>query len=218
MERFSIYIIYMANTAKAVEVFLKPYLKTNVPDIRPGDTVRVHQRIKDVVPSKKGKKAPKEERERIQVFEGVVLARKHGRGLSATITVRRIISGVGVERIFPLHSPTIEKIEIVGRAKVRRAKLYYLRERRGKKAKLKRKQDFQALVYKEGEEKKEAAPAKEGETETGETETGETGKEEQKEEIKKEQEGKTEEKKDERGAEGTVKEKGGGEKKEETAK
>lgn len=95
------------------------------PDIRPGDTVRVHQKIKE------GSK------EHLQMFEGVVLARKHGKGISATITVRKISSGVGVERIFPIHSPSLDKIEVVKRSKVRRAKLYYLREAKGKKARLK---------------------------------------------------------------------------------
>ena len=124
---------------KAVETFLKPYLKEDLPDIRPGDTVRVYQKIKEV--AKKNKTSKKEvEKERIQSFEGIVLARKHGKGISSTITVRKIIDGVGVERIFPLHSPSIERIEIVSRGKVRRAKLYYLRRRVGKKARLKTKE------------------------------------------------------------------------------
>jgi len=102
-------------------------LKKELPYIRPGDTVNVYQKIKEG------------DKERIQIFKGVVLARKHGQGISATITVRGIFSGVGVERIFPLHSPLIERIEVVKRGKVRRAKLYYLREAKGKKSKLKRK-------------------------------------------------------------------------------
>lgn len=85
--------------------------------IRAGDTVRVHQRIQD-----KGKT-------RIQIFEGIVLARKHGNEPGATFTVRKVTSGVGVEKIYPLYSPNIDKIEIVKRAKVRRAKLYYIREK-----------------------------------------------------------------------------------------
>jgi large subunit ribosomal protein L19 len=85
--------------------------------IRAGDTVRVHQKIQD-----KGKT-------RIQIFEGVVLARKHGAEAGATFTVRKVASGVGVEKIYPLYSPSIDKIEIVKRAKVRRAKLYYIREK-----------------------------------------------------------------------------------------
>ena len=125
---------------KAVETFLKPYLKENLSDIKPGDTVRVHQKIKEAPHKGKSSKKRETEKERIQVFEGLVLARKHGRGISSTITVRRIIDGVGVERIFPLHSPSVEKIEIVSRGKVRKAKLYYLRKRVGKKAKVKRKE------------------------------------------------------------------------------
>ncbi|MBZ9578303.1 50S ribosomal protein L19 [Patescibacteria group bacterium] len=117
-----------------IEKFLGPFLKKDLPDIRSGDTVKVYQKIRE-----KGK-------ERIQVFEGVVLARKHGKGIGATITVRKIISGIGVERIFPLHSPTIEKIEITKRGKVRRAKLYYLRKVKGKKAKLKRKEFVKATT------------------------------------------------------------------------
>ena len=85
--------------------------------LRAGDTVRVHQRIKD------------KDKTRIQVFEGLVLARKHGNEAGATFTVRKVASGVGVEKIFPLYSPNIDKIEIVKRAKVRRAKLYYIREK-----------------------------------------------------------------------------------------
>lgn len=108
------------------EKFLEPFLKKELPDIRPGDTVRIHQKIKEG------------EKERIQAFEGIVIARKHGREIGATITVRREISGIGVERIFPIHSPTLAKIEILKRGKVRRAKLYYLRGAKGKRAKLKR--------------------------------------------------------------------------------
>ena len=118
-----------------LETFNQTQLKQNLPDIRPGDTIQVYQKIKEA-PKKKGQ----EEKERIQIFEGQVLARKHGKGASATITVRRVISGIGVERIFPIHSPNIEKIEIVKRGKVRRAKLYYLREAKGKKARLKKKE------------------------------------------------------------------------------
>ncbi len=108
-----------------LEKFNKTQLKTNLPEIRPGDTVKVYQKIKE------------KNKERIQVFEGQVLARKHGKGVSATITVRKVVSGIGVERTFPLHSPTIEKIEVSKRGKARRAKLYYLRTAKGKKARLK---------------------------------------------------------------------------------
>ena len=85
--------------------------------IRPGDTLRVHQKIQD------------KDKTRIQIFEGLVLARKHGDEPGATITVRKVASGVGVEKIFPLYSPLIDKLEIVKRAKVRRSKLYYIREK-----------------------------------------------------------------------------------------
>ncbi len=96
-----------------------------MPDIRPGDTVCVYQKIKEG------------DKEKVQAFEGQVLARKHGKEIGATITVRREISGIGTEKIFPLHSPAIEKIEILKKGKVRRAKLYYLRRAKGKRAKLK---------------------------------------------------------------------------------
>ncbi|MFH1968128.1 MAG: 50S ribosomal protein L19 [bacterium] len=110
------------------------------PDIRPGDTIKVHQKIKE------GSK------ERIQVFEGIVIARKHGKGISSTITVRKIVDGVGVERIFPVHSPVIEKIEVVKHGKVRRAKLYYLRTAKGKKARLKNKEFVEAIAEEPAEE------------------------------------------------------------------
>jgi len=121
-----------------IETFLRPFLKKELPDIRPGDTVRIYQRI--LVPAKASADKStdkKEEKEKTQIFEGLVLAKKHGKGISATITVRKVILGVGVERIFPLHSPLIEKIEVLKRGKVRRAKLYYLRRTKGKKARIK---------------------------------------------------------------------------------
>ena len=108
-----------------IETFLKPFLRENLSDLRPGDTVRVYQKIKE------------NDKERVQIFEGLVIARKHGKEIGATITVRKVISGIGVERIFPIHSPTIEKIEVLKREKVRRAKLYYLRKVKGKKSKIK---------------------------------------------------------------------------------
>ncbi|MBI2067614.1 MAG: 50S ribosomal protein L19 [Deltaproteobacteria bacterium] len=102
-------------------------LKKGLPEFRPGDTVRVHCKIKEG------------EKERIQVFEGVVLARK-GHGREATFTVRKVSYGVGVERIFPLHSPLVQRIEVMTQGKVRRAKLYYLRDRSGRKARIKEKE------------------------------------------------------------------------------
>ncbi len=129
-----------------IQDFLKNYLKKDLPNIRPGDTVRIFQKIQE---ENKGKK----KRGRgTQLFEGVVIAKKHGKGISSTITVRKIISGVGVERIFPIHSPLIEKIEIVKRAKVRRAKLYYLRTAKGRKARLKNKELAEAIVWEENKE------------------------------------------------------------------
>jgi len=101
-------------------------IKTDLPSFRSGDTVRVHVRVKEV------------EKERIQVFEGVVIRRKKG-GSRASFTVRKISYGVGVERIFPLHSPIIEKIEVVQRGRVRRSRLYYLRGLKGKAARIKEK-------------------------------------------------------------------------------
>ena len=97
--------------------------KTKLPEFGPGDTVKVHLRVFE------GNK------ERIQVFEGTVLARDHG-GMRETVTVRKISAGIGVEKVLPLHSPLIKKIQVVRRAKVRRAKLYYLRDVVGKRAKL----------------------------------------------------------------------------------
>ena len=120
-----------------IETFLKPFLKEALPDIRPGDTVCVYQKIKEG------------DKEKIQAFEGQVLAKKHGKEIGATITVRREISGIGTEKIFPLHSPTIEKIEILKRGKARRAKLYYLRKTKGKGAKLKLSEEGISLRDKE---------------------------------------------------------------------
>jgi large subunit ribosomal protein L19 len=103
-------------------------LKTDVPDFRPGDTVKVHVKVVEGT------------RSRIQVFEGVCIARK-GNGITETFMVRKISFGVGVERTFPLHSPTIDKIELERKGDVRRAKLYYLRNLRGKAARIREKRD-----------------------------------------------------------------------------
>ena len=122
-----------------IEIFNQSHLKKDLPDVRSGDTIKVYQKIKETI--KKNKSSSEQEyKQRIQIFEGLVLARKHGKGINSTITVRKIISGIGVEKIFPVHSPAIEKIEIIRRGKTRRAKLYYLREAKGKKARLKRKE------------------------------------------------------------------------------
>ena len=100
------------------------YMKEELPQMNVGDTVRVHVKIKEGA------------RERVQVFEGTIIARKHG-GISETFTVRRLSYGVGVERVFPVHSPIVDKVEIVRSGRVRRGKLYYLRDRVGKAAKVK---------------------------------------------------------------------------------
>lgn len=107
-----------------IQEMTKEQLRTDLPSFRPGDTLRVHVKVVEGT------------RERIQVFEGVVIKR-HGGGISETFTARKISYGVGVERTFPIHSPKIEKIDVMRRGKVRRAKLYYLRELRGKAARIK---------------------------------------------------------------------------------
>jgi large subunit ribosomal protein L19 len=114
-------------------------LKQGLPRLTPGDTVRVHVRVKETSVKEEIKGKPKEtERERVQVFEGVVIGLR-GSGARATMTVRKVSFGHGVERIFPLHAKTIERIEVVKHAAVRRAKLYYLRERKGKAGRMKEK-------------------------------------------------------------------------------
>jgi large subunit ribosomal protein L19 len=117
-----------------LDVVEKPQLRADLPDIQPGDTVRVQVRIKE-----------SETKERLQAFEGVVIARK-GSGVRETITVRKTSFGVGVERIFPLHAPVIGKIELVRRGRVRRAKLYYLRQLRGKAARIRERDTRQATT------------------------------------------------------------------------
>jgi large subunit ribosomal protein L19 len=131
----------------------KAYLRADRPEFRPGDTVRVHVRVVEAG------------RERIQVFQGVVI-RRQGGGLQETFTVRKISFGVGVERTFPFHSPSIAKLEVVSRGHVRRAKLYYLRERRGKKARIRERrlgeEELAAIAAAEAERAAAAeAPAEE---------------------------------------------------------
>lgn len=109
---------------KIIEAFANEQLKTEIPQFNVGDTIRVHNRIKEG------------SRERIQMFEGTVIAR-HGGGISETFTVRRISYGVAVEKTFPVHSPNVEKVDIIRTGKVRRAKLYYLRDKVGKDSKVK---------------------------------------------------------------------------------
>jgi large subunit ribosomal protein L19 len=103
-----------------MQSFKQEHLKTDVPVLKAGYTVRVHCRITDVSPDGK-------EKQRIQIFEGQVIGTKGGKGINGTVTVRKVTSGVGVERIFPVHSPSVEKIEIVKATPARRAKLYYTR-------------------------------------------------------------------------------------------
>ena len=109
-----------------IKALTSQYMKEELPEVNVGDTVRVHVKIKEG------------SRERIQVFEGTIIAKKHG-GIEETITVRRVSYGVGVEKVFPIHAPSLEKIELVRHGKARRAKLYYLRNRVGKAAKLQEK-------------------------------------------------------------------------------
>ncbi|MDX8411209.1 MAG: 50S ribosomal protein L19 [Mariprofundaceae bacterium] len=117
---------------RALDAVTQDQLRDDIPDFREGDTVRVSVRVVDLKESKGGKV---ERRERLQAYEGVVIAR-HNKGISSTFTVRKISSGVGVERIFPLHSPMLESVTLVSRGMVRRAKLYYLRKLSGKAARI----------------------------------------------------------------------------------
>jgi large subunit ribosomal protein L19 len=112
-----------------IEKVQRSQLRTDIPDFKPGDTVRIHVRLREAEGEKE------KEKERIQPFEGVVISRR-GRLTSATFTVRRVSFGIGVERIFPVHSPMIAQIEVVRRGQVRRSKLYYLRGRKGKAARI----------------------------------------------------------------------------------
>ena len=120
---------------------LDKYLKKNIPDLRSGDFVCVHIKVKE------GGK------ERVQIFEGLVIATKHGKGLSATFTVRKESFGVGVERVFPLHSPRVVKVERTKQSRVRRSKLYYMRDLSGKNARLKElNRDYKMWEEKEAED------------------------------------------------------------------
>ncbi len=110
----------------AIETLEREQMRLDMPDFGPGDTIKVHVRIKEG------------DKERIQVFQGVVIRKKRG-NTRATFTVRKVTYGIGVERIFPFHSPSIDKIEIIKRGKVRRGKLYYLRKLRGQAARIKEK-------------------------------------------------------------------------------
>jgi large subunit ribosomal protein L19 len=107
-----------------IEAIEKEQMRVDIPDFRPGDTVKVHARIQEG------------EKERIQIFQGVVIRKRRG-NTGATFTVRKVSYGIGVERIFPLHAPLVDKIEVLTRGKVRRSRLYYLRKLRGKAARIK---------------------------------------------------------------------------------
>jgi large subunit ribosomal protein L19 len=159
---------------KNVKEIIKKFRKKHIPEILPGDTVKVYQKIKEG------------DKERVQVFEGIVLAKKHGKEIGATITVRKKSKGVAIERIFPIHSPVIEKIEVIKRSKTRRAKLYYLRNAKGKRARLKRKDFDHDKVNKIAEIEKEEAEKKKQEEiknqEKKETDKKETDKKEEKKE------------------------------------
>ena len=158
-----------------------------LPEVRPGYTIKVHQKIKE------GNK------ERVQVFEGLVIKTSHGEGVEKTITVRKIVQGIGVEKVFPLHSPNIKKIEVKKKAKVRRSKLYYMRERSGKSARLQERHVTDAERAEEGakmealiqeavkaDEKRKAEEAKaEGETPTDTVETEHAPSQEEKKEEEK---------------------------------
>jgi large subunit ribosomal protein L19 len=117
---------YRGGEMDVIETIEKEQMRLDIPDFKAGDTIRVHARITEG------------EKERIQIFQGVVLRKRKGR-TGATFTVRKVSYGIGVERIFPLHSPNIDKVEIVSRGRVRRGRLYYLRKLRGKAARIKEK-------------------------------------------------------------------------------
>lgn len=141
----------------SLDVIEREAHRRDLPPFRSGDTVRVHVRIREG------------DKERTQVFEGVVIRRRRG-GSSGSFTVRKVSYGVGVERIFPLESPTVEKIEIKSRGHVRRSRLYFLRDLRGKKARLRSKlRDLSGLVPEEGVDERAAAEAAASETAPAET-------------------------------------------------
>jgi large subunit ribosomal protein L19 len=117
-----------------LESFNKLQQKSELPDIHPGDTVLILNKKKEG------------DKHKAESFEGQVLAVKHGRGISGTITVRKVVLGVGVEKIYPIHSPNIEKIEVIKKGKARRAKLYYLRTAKGKDARIKREESDKTTV------------------------------------------------------------------------
>ncbi len=152
-------------------------------EIKPGDTVRVHQKIQE-----KGKT-------RIQMFEGLVLAVKHGKESGGTFTVRKVASGVGVEKVFPIYSPVIDKIEIVKRSKVRRAKLYYIREKVARE--IRRKMRNMKIISLTTDKKEEPIEEEKKDEETTEEPKTEDEKKDKTEEVKKETEEETKKEKEE---------------------
>jgi len=161
---WNIYHVFIMDTA--LGMISSSSLKKDLPQFKVGQTVRIHQRIKE------GNK------ERLQVFEGIIIKVNSGSGVNATISVRKIVDGVGVERIYPIHSPNIAKIEITKKAKIRRSKLYFMRERTGKAARLK-------TTLLEGQIFEPKSPEEEAKEEVKE-EVKEEAKEEVKEEAKEE--------------------------------
>jgi large subunit ribosomal protein L19 len=145
-----------------LDMFNKSQLKSNIPNIRSGDTLRVYVKVKEA-----GKGLPAGRQERIQAFEGLVIAIKHGKGSNATFTVRKISAGRGVERIFPFHSPMIDKIEIMRKSKVRRAKLYYMRKRTGKSARMRSEEFVSEEAIEENKENIKPASASSDEATAG---------------------------------------------------
>lgn len=123
----------------AMTTIEKNTLRTDIPEIKSGDSVRVIQKVKEG------------DKERLSPFEGLVIAVKHGKGPTATFTVRKVVSGIGVERVFPMHSPVISKIEVLRHSKVRRAKLYYIREKAAKETR-KRMKSYRAEAAPESAE------------------------------------------------------------------
>jgi large subunit ribosomal protein L19 len=169
-----------------IQEFEKTQIKRTFPDIRPGDTVRVHQKIKEESMAK-GKKG---EKERVQIFEGVVLRVRGGMGLNGSFLVRKVASGVGVEKNFPIHMPSLVKVEVVKRGKVRQARLYYLRDKKEKDSRLKEiklsHKDLENLKY----EEKVEEPVKDKEEEKAEDKkkAGSKEKDNKKEKPQKKQE------------------------------
>lgn len=157
--------------SEKVKQFVNSLTKKSVPRINSGDLVKVYQRVQEQ--AKGGTK------ERIQTFEGTVVSTRNGKGISSTITVRRVVDEIGVERIFPVHSPTVDKIEVLARARTKQAKLYYVRGRSRKKTKLRR-------TPVSSEERKKQLEAQEKEEEAQE-------KEEEKKENKKQNAGQSKE-------------------------